>query len=60
MTKYSNFATNIMLIKSCLFVILYNQAQFFMVIDPNVFEDGFTDRMSELMTHCRNLEPVSL
>jgi len=32
--------------------------QCFVAINPEAFEDGFTDRMSDLMSYCRNLEPV--
>ena len=38
--------------------ILSFQGQCFVAINPNAFEDGFTNRMSELMSYCRNLEPV--
>lgn len=35
-----------------------NLGQCFVAINPNAFEDGFTNRMSELMSYCRNLEPA--
>ncbi|XP_076030052.1 putative oxidoreductase YjmC [Oratosquilla oratoria] len=31
--------------------------QCFVAIDPSFFAPGFEDRMSDLMDHCRNLEP---
>ena len=34
--------------------------QAFMALDPSYFAPGFEDRMSDLMDHCRNMEPVSL
>lgn len=34
--------------------------QAFMALDPSFFAPGFEDRMSDLMNHCRNMEPVSL
>lgn len=33
--------------------------QGFVAIDPSFFAPGFTDRMSDLMDHCRKMEPVS-
>lgn len=33
--------------------------QGFVAIDPSFFASGFTDRMSDLMGHCRGMEPVS-
>ena len=39
-------------------IISIFQGQCFVAIDPNAFEDGFAERMSELMSYCRNLEPV--
>lgn len=33
--------------------------QGFVAIDPSFFAPGFTDRMSDLMSHCRQMEPVS-
>ena len=36
-----------------------NLGQCFVAIDPSFFASGFTDRMGDLMDHCRNLEPVS-
>ena len=39
-------------------VFIFTQGQCFVAIDPNAFEDGFAERMSELMSYCRNLEPV--
>ena len=36
------------------------QGHCFVAIDPNAFEEGFTDRMSELMSFCRNLDPVNI
>ena len=39
-------------------LFIFIQGQCFVAIDPNAFEDGFTERMSELMSYCRNLEPV--
>ena len=35
-----------------------NLGQGFVALDPKCFADGFEDRMSDLMDHCRNLEPV--
>ncbi|KAK7109474.1 uncharacterized oxidoreductase YjmC-like [Littorina saxatilis] len=35
-----------------------NLGQCFIAIDPSAFAPGFTDRMSDLMDHCRNLEPA--
>lgn len=35
------------------------QGQFFIVINPENFADGFNDRMQNLMDYCRNMEPVS-
>eukprot|EP00794_Sanderia_malayensis_P008124 gene8124-8994_t len=35
-----------------------NLGQCFVAIDPSAFADGFEDRLSDLMQHCRNLEPV--
>lgn len=32
--------------------------QGFVAIDPSFFATGFTDRMSDLMDHCRSMEPV--
>lgn len=34
--------------------------QAFMALDPSFFAPGFEDRMSDLMNHCRNMDPVSL
>lgn len=39
--------------------LVANLGQCFVAIDPNAFEEGFTDRMSELMGYCRSLEPAS-
>jgi hypothetical protein len=36
------------------------QGQCFVAVDPEAFAPGFADRLSDLMQHCRNLEPVSL
>ncbi|KAK6165965.1 hypothetical protein SNE40_022767 [Patella caerulea] len=36
-----------------------NLGQCFVAIDPTAFAPGFTDRMSELIDHCRNLEPAT-
>lgn len=33
--------------------------QAFIAINPKVFADGFENRMSDLMSHLRNMEPVS-
>ncbi|XP_060073877.1 uncharacterized oxidoreductase YjmC-like [Ylistrum balloti] len=33
-----------------------NLGQCFIAIDPNAFADGFSDRMSSLIDHCRNLD----
>lgn len=33
-----------------------DMAHCFIAIDPNCFEDGFSDRMQDLIDHCRNLE----
>ncbi|KAL5007454.1 hypothetical protein ScPMuIL_016260 [Solemya velum] len=30
----------------------------FVAIDPGAFADGFSDRLSDLMNHCRGLEPA--
>ncbi|XP_050418339.1 uncharacterized oxidoreductase YjmC [Patella vulgata] len=35
-----------------------NLGQCFVALDPSVFAPGFTDRMSDLMDHCRNLQPA--
>ncbi|XP_076461629.1 putative oxidoreductase YjmC [Babylonia areolata] len=35
-----------------------NLGQCFIAIDPSAFAEGFANRMSDLMNHCRNLEPV--
>lgn len=35
-----------------------NLGQCFVAINPEAFEDGFTDRMSDLIDFSRNLEPV--
>ncbi|MPC41114.1 uncharacterized oxidoreductase YjmC-like isoform X1 [Portunus trituberculatus] len=32
--------------------------QAFMALDPSFFAPGFEDRMSDLMNHCRNMEPA--
>ena len=44
----------------CLYFMSILQGHCFVAIDPNAFEEGFTDRMSELMSFCRNLDPVSI
>ncbi|XP_060563749.1 uncharacterized oxidoreductase YjmC-like [Ruditapes philippinarum] len=35
-----------------------NLGQCFIAINPDAFEDGFSERMSELLNYCRDLEPV--
>ncbi|PVD29456.1 hypothetical protein C0Q70_08707 [Pomacea canaliculata] len=35
-----------------------NRGHCFVALDPQVFAPGFTDRLSELLNHCRNLPPV--
>lgn len=35
-----------------------NLGQCFIAVDPNAFEPGFSERLSELMNHCRGLEPA--
>lgn len=35
-----------------------NLGQCFVAIDPSAFADGFQDRMTDMMTYCRNLEPA--
>ncbi|KAJ8321748.1 hypothetical protein KUTeg_000219, partial [Tegillarca granosa] len=34
-----------------------NLGQCFVAIDPAVFEDGFSERLQQLLSHCRGLEP---
>lgn len=36
-----------------------NLGQCFIAIDPSAFAPGFTDRLTELIDHCRNLQPVA-
>ncbi|XP_060073880.1 uncharacterized oxidoreductase YjmC-like [Ylistrum balloti] len=33
-----------------------DMAHCFIAVDPNSFEDGFSDRLQDLIDHCRNLE----
>ncbi|XP_065069084.1 uncharacterized oxidoreductase YjmC-like isoform X1 [Rhopilema esculentum] len=35
-----------------------NLGQCFVAIDPSAFADGFEDRMADIMSYCRNLEPA--
>lgn len=35
-----------------------NLGQCFIAVNPNAFEDGFKERMSELLSFCRSLDPV--
>ncbi|PVD29455.1 hypothetical protein C0Q70_08706 [Pomacea canaliculata] len=35
-----------------------NLGHCFVALDPQVFAPGFTDRLSELLNHCRNLPPA--
>ncbi|XP_060585806.1 uncharacterized oxidoreductase YjmC-like [Ruditapes philippinarum] len=35
-----------------------NLGQCFVAVDPEAFAPGFADRLSDLMQHCRNLEPA--
>ncbi|XP_053380813.1 uncharacterized oxidoreductase YjmC-like [Mercenaria mercenaria] len=35
-----------------------NLGQCFIAINPEAFEEGFLDRMTELLNYCRNLDPV--
>ncbi|XP_022289695.2 uncharacterized protein LOC111101478 [Crassostrea virginica] len=36
-----------------------NYGQCFIAIDPGNFADGFTDRMTELISQCRDVDPLS-
>lgn len=36
-----------------------NLGQCFVAIDPAVFEDGFSERLQQLLSHCRGLEPIA-
>ena len=38
--------------------IHYFQGHCFVALDPSVFAPGFEDRLSSLMNHCRDLDPV--
>uniref|UniRef100_A0A8W8IQ79 Malate dehydrogenase n=1 Tax=Magallana gigas TaxID=29159 RepID=A0A8W8IQ79_MAGGI len=35
------------------------QGQCFIAIDPGNFADGFTDRLTELIGQCRDVEPLN-
>ncbi|PVD29460.1 hypothetical protein C0Q70_08711 [Pomacea canaliculata] len=35
-----------------------NLGQCFVALDPQVFAPGFADRLSQLLNHCRNLQPA--
>ena len=41
---------------SCL--IFFSQGHCFVAVNPNMFADGFEDRMQALMDQYRNLQPV--
>ena len=40
--------------------MLLFQGQCFIAIDPNQFEEGFTNRMQTLIDECRNQPPVCI
>ena len=39
-------------------VFFFSQGHCFVAVNPNVFADGFEDRMQALMDQYRNLQPV--
>ena len=42
----------------CSYLIFFSQGHCFVAVNPNVFADGFEDRMQALMDQYRNLQPV--
>ncbi|KAK3108158.1 hypothetical protein FSP39_002186 [Pinctada imbricata] len=52
----ANFGPNIRSWKE--FGKVANLGQCFIAIDPSAFADGFSDRLSNLIDYCRNLEPA--
>ena len=40
------------------YLIFFSQGQCFVAVNPNMFADGFEDRMQALLDQYRNLQPV--